>query len=106
MKKFFVILFSAFVFAKCGNSQNKPIAAKTTQAHSSAKIIPAVNKTSDAATILQRKQVPVVCYHHIEDWKPNEKASLKLLLVPVANFKEQIKSLADSGYHTITPDEY
>jgi len=107
MKKFFVILLSAFVFAKCGNSQKeKPLTAKANHTVGTAKIIPAVNRTVDAATILQRKQVPVLCYHHIEDWKPNEKASLKLLLVPVANFKEQIKSLADSGYHTITPDEY
>jgi peptidoglycan/xylan/chitin deacetylase (PgdA/CDA1 family) len=31
---------------------------------------------------------------------------MKVFLVPVAQFREQIKSLADSGYHTITPDEY
>ncbi len=59
-----------------------------------------------AATIMSRPQVPVLCYHKLREWKPNEKASMKVYIVPLANFKAQIKMLADSGYHTITPDEY
>jgi peptidoglycan/xylan/chitin deacetylase (PgdA/CDA1 family) len=107
MKKFFAIILIAFAASQCSNSPKE----KTSLAHANLSdttvhAIPASNKISDATTILSRKQVPVLCYHHIKDWKPNEKASLKLLLVPVANFKAQIKSLADSGYHTITPDEY
>lgn len=61
---------------------------------------------SDAATILSRTQVPVLCYHRLREWKPNEKESMKAYIVPVANFRAQIKMLADSGYHAITPDEY
>jgi len=107
MKQLFAILFSALIFVQCSRPEKeKPLTVKSNQTDTKPKIISAVNKISDAATILSRKQVPVLCYHHIKDWKPNEKSSLKLLLVPVANFKKQIKSLADSGYHTITPDEY
>ena len=61
---------------------------------------------ADAATILARKQVPVLCYHDIKNWKPNERASMKEYIVPVQNFKDQMKILYDSGYKTISPDEY
>lgn len=61
---------------------------------------------ADAATMMSRKQVPILCYHDIREWKPNEKLSMKVYTVPVQRFKDQVKLLADSGYHSITPDEY
>lgn len=61
---------------------------------------------ADATAILAKKQVPVLCYHRLREWKPNEKESMKAYIVPVANFKAQLKMLADSGYHSITPDQY
>ncbi|WP_242927132.1 polysaccharide deacetylase family protein [Pontibacter vulgaris] len=62
-------------------------------------------KPADAATILARKQVPLLCYHQVRDWKPSDSKVAKDYIVPVARFKEQIKMLADSGYHTILPDQ-
>ena len=59
------------------------------------------NFTADAATILSRKEVPILCYHHIEDVLPRKSE----LFVTTANFKAQMKMLADSGFHTITPDQ-
>lgn len=111
MKQLFVFFFMAILFAQCTNNtgKNQSAGIKKPAAISPVASVHAVNvskKSDDATTILQRKQVPVLCYHHIKDWKPNEKSSLKLLLVPIDHFKEQIKSLADSGYHTITPNEY
>jgi len=61
---------------------------------------------ADAATIMARKQVPVLCYHHIHDFKGTERPVTKDYIVPPANFREQMKSLADSGYHTILPEDY
>ncbi|HUQ97492.1 MAG TPA: polysaccharide deacetylase family protein [Chitinophagaceae bacterium] len=61
---------------------------------------------ADAATILARKQVPVLCYHHIKDFTGREKPVTKDYIVPPAAFREQMKSLADSGYHTILPEDY
>jgi peptidoglycan/xylan/chitin deacetylase (PgdA/CDA1 family) len=61
---------------------------------------------ADAATILSRKEVPVLCYHRIRNFKGNESASMINYIVPPDVFKEQIKSLADSGYQTITADQY
>lgn len=63
-------------------------------------------KTADANTILSRKQVPVLCYHQIRDWKPTDSKSAKDYIVPVDTFKAHLKMLADSGYKTILPDEY
>ncbi|GAB3030956.1 polysaccharide deacetylase family protein [Spirosoma pulveris] len=66
--------------------------------------IPA-SKIADAATILARPQVPVLCYHQIRDWRASDSKSAKDYIIPVAAFREQMKMLADSGYHTILPDQ-
>ena len=63
-------------------------------------------KIADANTILSRKQVPVLCYHQIRDWKPKDSKSAKDYIVPVETFKSHLKMLADSGYQTILPDQY
>jgi peptidoglycan/xylan/chitin deacetylase (PgdA/CDA1 family) len=47
----------------------------------------------------------VICYHQIRDWKPTDSKVAKDYIVPIASFKEHIKMLADSGYHTILPDQ-
>lgn len=62
-------------------------------------------KVADAKTILARKQVPVLCYHQIRDWRPKDSKSAKDYIIPIETFKAQMKMLADSGYHTIQPDQ-
>lgn len=62
-------------------------------------------KVADAKTILARKQVPVLCYHQIRDWKPKDSKTAKDYIIPIDVFKAQIKMLADSGYHTILADQ-
>ncbi|WP_457127729.1 polysaccharide deacetylase family protein [Mucilaginibacter sp. HD30] len=59
----------------------------------------------DKNAIMARKQVPILCYHQIRDWRPKDSKNAKDYIVPVADFKAKIKSLADSGYHTILPDQ-
>jgi peptidoglycan/xylan/chitin deacetylase (PgdA/CDA1 family) len=61
--------------------------------------------TADAATILNRTEVPILCYHQLRDFKSTDSKTAKDYIVPVSNFQEQIKLLADSGYHTILPDQ-
>jgi peptidoglycan/xylan/chitin deacetylase (PgdA/CDA1 family) len=58
---------------------------------------------ADAATILARPQVPVLCYHHIRYPKPGKKSG-DYDVTPEA-FKAQMKILADSGFHAILPDQ-
>ncbi|WP_316815546.1 polysaccharide deacetylase family protein [Pedobacter nyackensis] len=62
-------------------------------------------KVADAKTILTRKQVPILCYHQVRNWKPTDGKVGKDYIVEVQNFKDQIKMLADSGYHSILPDQ-
>jgi len=57
------------------------------------------------AAIMARKQVPILCYHQIRDWKPTDSKTNRDYIIPPAAFKEHLKMLADSGYHTILPDQ-
>ena len=67
---------------------------------------PAVTvKAADAATVLARPQVPILCYHQVRDWRANDSEGARTYIVPTERFKEQIKMLADSGYHTVLPDQ-
>jgi peptidoglycan/xylan/chitin deacetylase (PgdA/CDA1 family) len=59
----------------------------------------------NAAAIMARKQVPILCYHQIRDWRPTDKRVDKDYIIPPAAFKAHLKMLADSGYHTILPDQ-
>ncbi len=65
----------------------------------------ASGKPADAATILARPQVPVLCYHQIRTWRPKDSKTAKDYIIEPDNFKAHIKMLADSGYHTILPDQ-
>jgi peptidoglycan/xylan/chitin deacetylase (PgdA/CDA1 family) len=60
---------------------------------------------ANAATILARKEVPILCYHQIRDYKPTDSKTAMAYIVPPAVFNEQMKALADSGYQTILPDQ-
>nr|WP_242691577.1 polysaccharide deacetylase family protein [Pedobacter sp. SYSU D00823] len=60
---------------------------------------------ADAKTILARKQVPILCYHQIRDWRSSDSQTAKDYITPVATFKSHMKMLADSGYHTVLPEQ-
>lgn len=60
---------------------------------------------SSAVSILNRKQVPILCYHQIRAYKPGDSFTAKQFIVPPDIFKDQMKALHDSGYQTILPDQ-
>lgn len=62
-------------------------------------------KATDAKTVFARKQVPILCYHQVRNWKPTDGKVGKDYIVEIENFKNQIKMLSDSGFNTILPDE-
>ncbi len=62
-------------------------------------------KPASAAVVLSRKQVPILCYHQIRNWKPTDSKTAKDYIVQENDFRGQMQMLADSGYHTILPDE-
>lgn len=103
------LVLSVLIFSSCGSGDRSPAktdSTGTSRTTDSAKpLIQEPVAIADAATILARKQVPILCYHQIRDWKPTDSKSARDYIVPPAAFKQQIKTLADSGYTTILPDE-
>ena len=60
---------------------------------------------NDAAAILARKEVPILCYHNIKDFTDSAGEMTKTYTVKPANFAEQMKALANAGYHSILPNQ-
>ncbi|HEX2606270.1 MAG TPA: polysaccharide deacetylase family protein [Flavisolibacter sp.] len=96
----------AALISSCSNQSEttEKKKAETAAPADSSKLVVENKKEATAAEIMARKQVPVLCYHHIRDIQMVSKAS-KGYEVTVAQFKDQMKALADSGYHTILPDQ-
>ncbi|QEM06829.1 polysaccharide deacetylase family protein [Mucilaginibacter rubeus] len=51
-----------------------------------------------------QRQIPILCYHQIRDFKAKDSRTDKQYIIPPAVFKAQMKMLADSGYQTVLPD--
>ncbi|MES2653568.1 MAG: polysaccharide deacetylase family protein [Bacteroidota bacterium] len=96
--------------SKSDKNTNSSTADSTTQSKTDETVSPTTVdtdkiKVAQAKTILERKQVPILCYHQVRNWKERDGKVGKDYIVEVQNFKDQIKMLADSGYHTILPDQ-
>ncbi len=103
----FAVILASFLFGCQRNEKTLTHASKHKIDTALAKLSANTpSKTiADAATIMARKEVPVLCYHQIRDWTAADSKSAKEIIVPVELFKAQLKILADSGYHTILPDQ-
>ena len=60
---------------------------------------------ADAATILSKKEVPILCYHNIREFSNTASDVMKTNTVKPAAFAAQMKTLSDAGYHTILPEQ-
>src|ERR1700688_1326910 len=93
-------LFLVFVFVYAG-CQSNPVAKVDAKKDSLSKAASPTGSASmppvsiaDAAAMLSRKQIPILCYHQIRDWKPTDSKRAKDYIVPVAVFQQQMKMLA------------
>jgi peptidoglycan/xylan/chitin deacetylase (PgdA/CDA1 family) len=111
IKNIFALLLisSSLVFVSCQSNGNSASSGANSNHDSTIRKTDTVQTTNDknrviadAATILARKEVPVLCYHHIKE--PDGK-KMGDYTVSVASFKEQMKMLSDSGYHSVLPDQ-
>ena len=110
MKNLFLLAAASLIITACSDSTsqspNKDVSAvpdsSKTNSNSDSKQPVTI---ADAATIMGKKQVPILCYHHIKevDVLPKNTAGYT---VTASKFKDHMKVLADSGYKTITPEEY
>jgi peptidoglycan/xylan/chitin deacetylase (PgdA/CDA1 family) len=71
------------------------------------KLTDTVKKTvrNNVKEILAKKEIPILCYHHIRDYLPSDQASAKPYIVPVNVFEQQMKALKDSGYQSIVIED-
>src|SRR5947209_5089166 len=113
MKNLFPAVLCVLILASC-NSQsnlNQPgagasVTKSTARVDSGSQTpapAPSAAQIANAAAIMNRRQVPVLCYHHIKDAQPGQK--LNDYTVSFSNFRDQMKALHDSGYHTVLPDQ-
>ena len=97
-----------FLLASCNATPEKEKAAtastnNTTQVTKT--IVPGNQTTVSLEVMLAKKEVPVLCYHHIREVKPGQSESMKSYSVSPAQFAEQMKALHDSGYQTVLPEQ-
>jgi len=98
---FFIFIVLFFISCTARKNEVKKIDVSSSKAgYDSIKPVSAV----DASTILAKRQVPVLCYHHIKDVPVLPKSSIGYT-VTYQTFKNHMKVLADSGYHTVLPDQ-
>ena len=99
-------LILLFFLASCSTPSEKAKKESSTVVTPEVKNIdPKKTAIADLATILSKKEVPVLCYHHIRNFKAGESENMKSYSVTPAAFAEQMKALHDSGYTTILPDQ-
>jgi len=103
--------FLIFMLSNCQSQQqqNKQNSAanqpEKAQAANTAAPVTVLGKAAPAAVVLGRKQIPILCYHQLRNWKATDSKAAKDYIVQENDFRGQMKMLADSGYHTILPDQ-
>lgn len=97
------LLFGSFSFACSGNKQKEK--TTTTGTTEVAKTDSTNTKPADNKTIMARREVPVLCYHQIRNNIASDSKRAHDDIIAPDKFKEHMKMLADSGYHTILPDQ-
>lgn len=98
------ILFFVSILIGCSNNQGKENPEKVTTSKGE-KADTTSLKPADAKTILAKKEVPVLCYHQIRNALASDSKRANDDIIAPDKFREHMKMLADSGYHTILPDQ-
>jgi peptidoglycan/xylan/chitin deacetylase (PgdA/CDA1 family) len=105
------IALSVCILSACNSASGrkdkdeKTKTAAQSNADSTSVIAEMKTPVADAATIFAKRQVPVLCYHHIRDPKPGQSETMKSYSVSPVQFAQQMKALKDSGYETILPNQ-
>ncbi|RYD79733.1 MAG: polysaccharide deacetylase family protein [Sphingobacteriales bacterium] len=100
---FFIIVIGLFLNSCTGNSAKEQPASGNVAAVT--KIDSTIRKPADNKTMLARREVPVLCYHQIRNSIASDSKRAHDDIIAPDKFKDHIKMLADSGYHTILPDQ-
>lgn len=105
-KSIFLGVIGLFLSLSCQQNKQAPIEKEI--AVPEAKANPKIDEKlvmNDAAAILAKKEVPILCYHNIKYFPDSAGEMTKTYTVKPAAFSEQMKALADAGYESILPDQ-
>ncbi len=103
------------IFVSCAIHSCTSTGAKADPPNSEQTGLPASKAVGDNMTSEKRssansakgpkKEVPILCYHRIREWRNADSRSSKNYIIPPDVFRSHMKMLADSGYHAILPDQ-
>lgn len=99
-----ILFLGSFSMACSGNKQEEKTAVNNTTVQQ-VKTDTTNTKPADNKTIMARREVPVLCYHQIRNNIASDSKRAHDDIIAPDKFREHIKMLADSGYHTIQPDD-
>ncbi|MFV8374172.1 polysaccharide deacetylase family protein [Flavobacterium sp. LB1P71] len=100
----FLVSIGLFLLVSC-NSKPSKIEKETTEVNTPVQKVAPKKEMADLATILSKKEVPILCYHNIKELSANAGEMTKTYTVSPTNFAQQMKALSDEGYHSILPDQ-
>lgn len=99
-KSIFYSLLAALLLCCCKPTTRNGESQSTAESTDSVTTGTASKQTANTATqIYAKQQIPVLCYHRIEDGKKGD------YTVSKATFTSHMKVLADSGYHSVLPGQ-
>lgn len=97
-----LLLCLALATIATGCSNNTVVVKDVVQHTSGTTYAAPVPAKATSAEMFAKPQVPILCYHHI---RPLKSSSSNDYVVSPSAFADQMKTLADSGYHTILPTD-
>ncbi|MFD2582017.1 polysaccharide deacetylase family protein [Pedobacter vanadiisoli] len=98
-------IVSSLLLTSCQSSEASKEKAAVVNATETVKTDSATTKPADNKTILARREVPVLCYHQIRNNIASDSKRAHDDIIAPDKFREHMKMLADSGYHSILPDQ-
>jgi len=99
-KSIFYSLLAALLLCCCKPTTRHGESQSTAESADSVTTGTASKQTANtAAQIYAKQQIPVLCYHRIEDGKKGD------YTVSKTTFSSHMKVLADSGYHSVLPGQ-
>ena len=99
-KSIFFSLLAALLLCCCKPTTRNGESQSTAESTDSVTTGTASKQTANtAAQIYAKQQIPVLCFHRIEDGKKGD------YTVSKATFTSHMKVLADSGYHSVLPGQ-
>ena len=101
---FYSVFVGLFLMVSC-QSEPRKIVPEVPLVVAPTKVVAQKKVAADAASILSKKEVPILCYHNIKELKAGDGEMTKTYTVSPANFAQQMKALSDAGYHSILPNQ-